>query len=164
MQLVAFEAGSHAWNAWQEDSDLTWDGMYRLVANASRPWRFTFAPSDGEEPVEEGQGSAVDSLGIEAAEMTAGFYPCECFSGARERYYFGTGESGVGYYRDVPWKSGSAAAPAPAPVVETEMATNVRAANPVETTAAAKDAASAAASSPTGGLGGFENSIMLELD
>ena len=53
---------------------------------------------------------------------------------------------------------------------QTEMATNVRAANPVETTAAAaaaaaaKDAGGAAASSPTGGVGGFENSIMLELD
>merc|ERR1719473_553639 len=90
---------------------MTWDKMYRIVADAARPWRFTFAPpeADGEaaDPIDE------DSLGINAADMVAGFYACTAFAGYKDRYFFGTGEQGLGYYRDVGHlRSGSSGAAA----------------------------------------------------
>merc|ERR1711988_1084815 len=90
MRLVAFEAGSNSWNVWQQaDGTMTWDEMYRIVANAARPWRFTFAPPEADEeaadPVDE------DPLGINAADMVAGFYACTAFAGYKDRYFFGTG-------------------------------------------------------------------------
>ena len=151
MTLVAFEAGSYSWNVWQQaGGTMTWDEMYRIVANAARPWRFTFAPpaAAAADPVAE------DSLGIEAAGMVAGFYASPAFAGHRERYIFGTGEQGTGYYRDV----GHLRSGARAREGEGEGDDAVAAPTPLDAAMAAPEPESA------GRLGGFENSIMLELD
>merc|ERR1712216_657213 len=141
----------------------TWDEMYGIVANAALPWRFTFAPSqtDGEaaDPVAE------DAFGMDAESMVAGFYACATFAGHKDRYFFGTGEQGLGYYRDIGHlRSGSGgtgeedaagavndgAGAAPTPLDAVNLASEP------------EDSASSSVGSS--GLGGFENSIMLELD
>jgi len=103
--------------------------------------------------------------------MVAGFYLTGTFSGAKERYFFGCGEQGVGYYRDVAHlrrtgqdnaldnaAGGNAEGMPGAAAVQAGQ----RAATPLDMApAAAKEEATPVGST---GLGGFENSIMLELD
>jgi len=165
MTLVAFEAGSHSWNVWQQaGGTMTWDEMYRIVANAARPWRFTFAPPDADgqaaDPVDE------DSLGIDAADMVAGFYACTAFAGYKDRYFFGTGEQGLGYYRDVGHLRNGSGGGTIGGAVGRSTADVAAAPTPLDVATPAPEPESDAASSPIGGsgLGGFENSIMLELD
>ncbi len=46
MRLVALDTGGDAsWDAWQ-GVPMSWDGVAGIVAEAPRPWRFTFAPAD----------------------------------------------------------------------------------------------------------------------
>jgi hypothetical protein len=55
MRLVALETGADgtAWDAWQ-GRPMTWDGVYDIVSQAPRPWRFTFTPADpADEPEPE---------------------------------------------------------------------------------------------------------------
>lgn len=172
MQLVAFEAGSRSWNIWQQaEGTMTWDEMYGIVANASRPWKFTFSPS--EEPKPEPGAAGGTPLAIAAAEMVAGFYPAGAFSGAKERYFFSCGDQGVGYYRDVAHlrRTGQNNALDNAVGGDAEgtpgaaaVAAGKRAATPLDMGGPATPREPDVTPVGSTGLGGFENSIMLELD
>jgi hypothetical protein len=165
MTLVAFEAGSHSWNVWQQaGGTMTWDEMYGIVANAARPWRFTFAPAEADPAAEaEAAAAAADTLGVDAGDMVAGFYASPTFSGRKERYYFGTGEQGVGYYRDIGHLRGAGGGGGASSSAAASGGATGTAPPPLDPVVAAPEPEQDA-SSPVGGLGGFENSIMLELD
>jgi hypothetical protein len=98
--------------------------------------------------------------------MVAGFYACTAFAGYKDRYFFGTGEQGLGYYRDVGHLRNGSGGGTVGGAVGGSTADATAAPTPLDVATPAPEPESDAASSPFGGsgVGGFENSIMLELD
>lgn len=64
MRLVAFKVGSNSWNFLpQGEGAMTWVEVTQIIANADRPWRFIFSPSEAENSAERQESGTSASGG-----------------------------------------------------------------------------------------------------